>query len=115
MLLLSVFLTSSSVFLKLHFMSHELPRSLGVDTILLIVFDAIFSLYAWLALISTIMAAMLWTYVITKAELSVAYPMASLSYIIMLVFAYLIFDEPITTAKILGITVILVGVWILSR
>jgi multidrug transporter EmrE-like cation transporter len=43
-------------------------------------------------------------------ELSVLFPMVSLSYICSLVWSRLLFNEAVTKAKIYGVTMILVGI-----
>ncbi|RXJ02944.1 transporter [Anaerobacillus alkaliphilus] len=57
----------------------------------------------------------LWVKVLTKFDLSYAYPMVSLGYINVVVLSYFLFKEPFTTAKIAGIAFIIVGVIILNR
>ncbi len=56
-----------------------------------------------------------WLAGISRVDLSFAYPFASLSYIIMLLAAWQLFDEQITLPRIIGTVVIASGVLIVSR
>lgn len=57
----------------------------------------------------------IWIKVISRSELSLAYPMASLGYVNVLLFSHVLFNEAITVNKIVGIAVIITGVFILNR
>jgi len=56
-----------------------------------------------------------WIKVLTGSQLSLAYPMLSLGYINVVLLSSLLFNEPITLAKICGIALIITGVLILHR
>lgn len=56
-----------------------------------------------------------WIYVLSKAQVSVAYPLLSLGYVFNLIVAYYFFNEPITLYKVIGLTLILVGVIFITR
>lgn len=58
---------------------------------------------------------LLWVKVLTKAELSYAYPLVSFSYVIVAIGAAMFFNEPITPNKVMGIGAIVLGVFILNR
>ena len=53
-------------------------------------------------------------YVLTKVNVSVAYPIISLAYAMVAIGAHFIFGEILSPIKIIGIVVIIVGVSILS-
>ena len=57
----------------------------------------------------------IWFVALMRAPVSVAYPMLSIGYVVNLVLAYYLFNEPITYMKTAGIFLILVGVYILAR
>lgn len=48
-------------------------------------------------------------------DLSYAYPFASLSYVVMLAAAWLLFKENVSLMRILGTLVVAAGVLIISR
>jgi len=56
-----------------------------------------------------------WLGALSRAELSYAYPFASLSYVVMLVASWLMFDEKITLARIIGTVLICIGVLVIYR
>ena len=56
-----------------------------------------------------------WLAALSRAELSYAYPFASLSYVIMLAASWALFDEKITLARIIGTVVICIGVLVIYR
>lgn len=60
-------------------------------------------------------SSLLWIKVLTKSELSYAYPMVSFSYVIVAIAAAIFFKEAITINKIFGIAAIVMGVFILNR
>ncbi len=55
-------------------------------------------------------ATVLWLFILSRVELSLAYPIQSLAYIIAVFGAYWLFNEPLSAAKIIGCLLILAGV-----
>ncbi|QXE20576.1 SMR family transporter [Clostridium sp. 001] len=68
-----------------------------------------------LGIISYGLSFLLWIKVLSKVELSYAYPMVSLGYIITMVFSYFMFKENISFIRILGVAFIMLGVILVSR
>lgn len=56
-----------------------------------------------------------WLVALSRVDLSYAYPFASLSYVIMLVVSWRLFDENISFLRLLGTAIITVGVLLISR
>ena len=56
----------------------------------------------------------LWMIVLSKVNVSLAYPFLSVGYVVTAVLAYLIFKEPLTVQNIFGIAIICLGVVILT-
>jgi drug/metabolite transporter (DMT)-like permease len=56
-----------------------------------------------------------WLAALSRVDLSYAYPFASLSYIVMLLAAWLLFEEQITPLRLLGTLVVGIGVLLISR
>ncbi|OMF36035.1 hypothetical protein BK134_00065 [Paenibacillus peoriae] len=78
---------------------------------------------AWKALFSPIIiaglvlyvcATLIWFTVLSRMPLSVAYPMQSLAYILGLLAAIFIFNEPVSILKWIGAVVIMVGVFLVA-
>ncbi|MHC6179644.1 SMR family transporter [Clostridium sp. JNZ X4-2] len=66
-------------------------------------------------IISYGLSFLLWIKVLSKVELSYAYPMVSLGYIITMLFSYFLFKENISFIRILGVGLIILGVVLVSR
>ena len=56
-----------------------------------------------------------WLVALSHVDLSYAYPFASLSYVIMLVASWKLFDEDISILRLLGTAIIAAGVFLISR
>ena len=61
------------------------------------------------------LAFLCWMAAMTKFELSYAYPFMSLSFLLVLIFSYLLFKEPLTTGKVTGVMLIIIGLYFSSR
>jgi multidrug transporter EmrE-like cation transporter len=68
-----------------------------------------------LALAAALVAAVAWMAAMTRLELSHAYPFMSLAFILVLVFSALLFNEPVTAQKIVGLVLISVGIIVGSQ
>ncbi|RZL13768.1 MAG: hypothetical protein EOO89_17010 [Pedobacter sp.] len=73
------------------------------------------NLYMWTGLCLYGASLGLWFFVLSRMELSKAYPMVSLGYVFTLFLGYFFLNESLTVAKVAGISLILVGVLVLSR
>lgn len=56
-----------------------------------------------------------WLYVLSRLELSRAYPMVSIGYILTTAMACIWLGETLTWQKVLGISLIIIGVFFISR
>lgn len=56
-----------------------------------------------------------WLFVLSKLDLSKAYPMVSLGYIFTLILGYYFFNESINLFKILGVSLIILGVFLITK
>lgn len=61
------------------------------------------------------LAAICYMYALRKLPVSVAFPMVSLSYVVVALAAYWLFDEPLGWSKLAGIVLICAGVALISR
>ena len=60
-------------------------------------------------------SAILWLEVLTELDLSVAFPLVSISYILALIIGRFIFDENVNLPRILGVLLICSGVLVVIR
>lgn len=58
---------------------------------------------------------LLWLYVLSRLEVSRAYPMVSIGYIVTMVLAYIFVGESLTLYKIAGAIFIIAGVWLIAK
>lgn len=56
-----------------------------------------------------------WLLVLSRVQVSFAYPMLSIGYIVNAVAAYYLFGEPLTSMRVLGIFIIIVGVYLVAQ
>lgn len=60
-------------------------------------------------------SAFVWIAAIEKVQLSYAYPMAALGYVLVALFSMWIFQEPLSGVRLLGLAIIVIGVIVISR
>jgi drug/metabolite transporter (DMT)-like permease len=61
------------------------------------------------------LSAVLWIAVVSNVDLSLAYPMVSLAYVLVFLASWLFLGEQITALRIAGLAIIVVGVLVISR
>jgi drug/metabolite transporter (DMT)-like permease len=61
------------------------------------------------------LSAALWLVLLTRVELSLAYPMLSLGYVIVVLLSRVFFHEHVTWVRLLGTLVVCFGVFLISR
>jgi len=64
------------------------------------------------SLVCAFLAFICWIVAMTKFDLSYAYPFMSLSFVFILVFSAILFHEPLTVPKVLGVILIMAGIMI---
>lgn len=60
-------------------------------------------------------SVLVWIGVLSRVDVSVAYPMVSLGYVVNAIAAYYLFGEALTAARLSGILLILLGVYLVAR
>jgi len=60
-------------------------------------------------------SVVVWILALSRVEVSVAYPMLSVGYVVNALAAWWLFDESLSAMRIAGIGVILIGVWLVAR
>ncbi|AMA60022.1 EamA family transporter [Bradyrhizobium sp. CCGE-LA001] len=73
------------------------------------------NVYLWSGLACYFVGIIFWLAVLSSHQVSVAYPMLSMGYVIAAVFGVLLLGEEIPLARLVGIAFICVGVSIISR
>jgi len=60
-------------------------------------------------------SVVVWILALSRVEVSVAYPMLSIGYVVNAVAAYFLFGEAVTVQRLAGIGIIVIGVYIVAR
>ena len=71
--------------------------------------------WVWAGLAVTGLSSLLWFDVISRVQLSYAYPLLSTSYVVMMLASWLFLSESPTLTRWLGVLVICLGVFLVSR
>ena len=86
----------------------------GVNPVLKIL-QIVFSPWIFLGLSTFVISMASHLYVLSKVELSFAYPFLSLAYVMVAVFAYFVFREDLNGLRIAGIALICVGTILIAQ
>lgn len=73
--------------------------------------DLLFSFRVMAGLLSAVIAAFAWMLAMTKLPMNVAYPVMSLTYPLVFILGWLLFGESISQWRVLGIGLILLGIF----
>jgi len=73
------------------------------------------NLWLWVGLICYAISVVVWILALSRVDVSIAYPMLSIGYIVNAVAASYLFNEPLGVGKVIGIGIIIVGVYVLAR
>ena len=71
------------------------------------------NLWLWGAMVCYAVSILMWMAVLSKVEVSFAYPFLSIGYVVAALVGYYFFDESLTFTRIAGIMVICVGVYLI--
>ncbi|MEF2071445.1 transporter [Consotaella aegiceratis] len=80
----------------------------GVNPVLKIL-QIVFSPFVFLGLCTFVISMASHLFVLSKVELSFAYPFLSLAYVVVAVIAYFVFREDLNASRIAGIALICIG------
>ena len=62
-----------------------------------------------------VVSVVVWIMALSRVEVSIAYPMLSVGYVVNAIAAWYLFGESVTPARLLGIGIIILGVFIVAR
>ncbi|TNM61270.1 EamA family transporter [Aliirhizobium smilacinae] len=91
------------------------PLSFSADTIVQRIFQIIFNPWVFFGLATFVISMASHLYVLSKVDLSFAYPFLSLAYVAVAVLAWLLFKEDLGALKIAGIAFICVGTVLIAQ
>lgn len=91
------------------------PVSFTADTIIARIFQILFNPWVFAGLATFVISMASHLYVLSKVELSFAYPFLSLAYVAVAVFAFVLFKEDLNSWRIAGIAFICVGTVLIAQ
>ena len=82
-----------------------------------VVFLARLVINPWIitSLTAAFLAFLCWAGAMTKFQLSYAYPFTSLSFVLVMIFSFVFFQESVTLPKVVGLAFIIIGTILGSR
>ncbi len=87
----------------------------AVTNILPIGMKVIFSPFIITGIVIYVVSLSLWLLLLSRVPVSVAYPMSSMGFVFNAVGAYFIFGEHLSYPQVIGIFVIVLGVYLLAQ
>lgn len=91
-------------------MSRAFP--LGVGEVLK---GALFSPLIWLGMAIYVAGFFIWLWVLSRTDLSMAYPFVGLSFLLTMGFGAFLLDETVDTARLMGTLLIVIGCVLVGR
>ncbi len=88
----------------------------AIDRLGLATLIRVFSnLWVLLGFASYGLSSVIYLMALSKLDLSVAYPMIGLGYVLVVLFSWLLLREPVSAVRWLGTLLIVAGVWLVGR
>ena len=87
----------------------------GMQNMLSHIGSMITNVWLWGAMLCYALSIFLWMSVLSKVEVSYAYPFLSVGYVVSAIAGYALFNENLSPVRIAGIIVICIGVILISR
>jgi multidrug transporter EmrE-like cation transporter len=71
--------------------------------------------FLWIGLFCYGISVIVWILALSRVDVSIAYPMLSMGYVVNAFFAWQLFGEAMNPARLIGMGVVLLGVYLLAR
>ncbi len=62
-----------------------------------------------------VLSVIVWILALSRVEVSIAYPMLSIGYVVNALAAWYLFGEAVTLTRLAGIGIIIIGVYVVAR
>ena len=72
------------------------------------------NIYLLLGLMSYFISTVIWIVALSRVSVSIAYPMISLGYVFVALAAWFLFNEPLSSIKLLALGIITFGIILLA-
>ena len=89
--------------------------SLDISTLVYQYIKILLNPFVIAGLFGFFLSMLVWLYVLSRMELSFAYPFVALNYVLILLGSYFLLKETITLPKMIGVVVIIIGVYLVAR
>lgn len=73
------------------------------------------NLWLWLGLFCYAISVVFWLLALSRVDVSIAYPMLSIGYVVNAIAAWHLFGESLGQGRLIGIGIIIIGVYVLAR
>ena len=115
LILLGVTLNAGAQILLKMAMNRIGQFSFSWENLSLVLQQAVVSPYLWLGLTAYAVSVVVWMMALSRVDVSVAYPMLSLGYVMVALVGHFWLQENLTFERIVGIGIIILGVFLLIR
>ena len=115
LILIGVFLNAIAQLLLKQGMLRVGSFTVDAGALSLVVPKVVANPFIWAGMASYAVSIAVWLVVLSRADVSYAYPMVSLGYVFATFFAWAVFHESVTPMRVLGIAVVCIGVYLISR
>lgn len=106
----------SQIFLKKGLAIIRGAGDINFQNIYLILLKLLQNKFTFLGLVFAVIASLIWIIVISKVDLTSAFPLSgAIFYLLLFMFSWLFLGEAVTVWKISGVVAILIGVFLISR
>lgn len=86
-----------------------------VNELLARLIPMVFQPYVFIGILCFCVSSVFWLVILSRIDLSLAYPLVSIAYIVVALFSYFVFKENVSLLRWIGILVICLGVFLVSR
>lgn len=74
-----------------------------------------FEPFLWVGLFCYGISVIVWILALSRVDVSIAYPMLSMGYVVNAFFAWQLFGEAMNPTRLVGMGIVLLGVYVLAR
>lgn len=110
-----IFAVSSQLIIKWQMKNISLEDTISMYDKFLFAFGMLLNPYILLSIILTLLSGLSWIITMSKFDISYAYPFTALGFVFILFFSHLLFNETISINKYIGVSLIILGILIISR
>ncbi|MCU0885123.1 MAG: transporter [Beijerinckiaceae bacterium] len=115
LILFTVFTNAAAQIMLKKGMNSVGALDIGADGLIVTVFRVVFSPFVFLGLATFVVSMASHLVVLSKVQLSYAYPFLSLAYVVVAAYSYFFFAEDVGLARLVGIGLIVAGTILIAQ